>query len=223
MKTLTRTVLCLTVLTLACGTLFAADQRLPEIAIVVASGDIHPNVGNDAGLKTIFSNLGSKTDAYYDAEGYYIAGPNHGSYYAQWVAVAFTPVHAATATQIQIAVEWYGLQNSTKGFELVLAADASGLPGKSLHSWDVKKNVPNFGTCCKLDTATYAKGIKLKKGKQYWVVAKTDSKSTDTVDVWDYTWNEQRGNIASTDPNLGRWVVTADQVLPAFAVQGTIP
>jgi hypothetical protein len=215
MKTLTRTLLCLVMLTLTCATLFAQNQRLPSIEITVASGVIHPNVRNDAGLKTIYSNLGSKTDTYDDSGGWIVSGPASGDG-QEWVAMPFTPKANATVTQIQIAVQHNPARGNAEGFNLVLAADSAGLPGKSLHSWD-RKTVPQFGTCCQLDTVKYAKGIKVKKGKQYWVVAQTDSKSTDTWDAWDFTWNESTGNQAL---NKGSGWQVVSETLNAFAVQG---
>jgi len=214
MKTGTRTLLCLTVLTLACGTLFAADQRVPDRVITLASGDIKPNVVNDAKLKTIFSNLGSKTDTYDSTNGWLVAGPN-SSRGLQWIAMPFTPRADATVTQIQSAVA-YGNQGGINGFNLVLAADSSGLPGKPLHSWDLK-NLRLEDTCCKLDIANYAKGVKVKKGTQYWVVSQTDSKSTTAVDGWSNTWNDSTGNFAF---NKGSGWSLYNGTLSAFAVKG---
>jgi hypothetical protein len=130
--------------------------------------------------------------------------------------MSFTPKANATATQIQIPVFYFN--SGTNGFNLVLAADASSLPGKSLHSWDFK-NLPTWGTCCKLVTAKYAKGVKLTKGKKYWVVAQTDSKSTDAVDAWAWTWNDSTGNSRATNTGSG-WFHSQDPHLCAFAVQG---
>ena len=99
---------------------------------------------------------------------------------------------------------------------MVLAADASGLPGKSLHSWDLK-NLPTWGTCCKLVTAKYAKGIKVTKAKQYWVVAQTDSKSMDAHNAWMFTWNDSSGNHAINAAGSGWRIV--NEYLNACAVQ----
>jgi len=201
------------VLTLVCGTPFAAGQRLPDREVNLASGDIQPNVVNNAKLKTIYSNLGSKTDTYDDTGGWAVDGPKSAEG-KEWIAMPFTPKANATVTQIQIAVHYDGL--GTNGFNLVLAADDYGLPGKTLHSWDLK-NLPYRGTCCKLETAKYAEGVKLTKGKQYWVVARTDSKSAEAVDGWSYTWNDSTGPNAF---NVGKgWYYINDQ-LCAFAVQG---
>ena len=102
---------------------------------------------------------------------------------------------------------------------MVLAADASGVPGKSLHSWDFVKNLPNFDTCCKLDTAKYAEGVVVEKGKQYWVVARTDSKSTDAYDVWCSVWNDSMSKSGEYNVGSG-WQSVGEGWVLAFAVQG---
>jgi uncharacterized repeat protein (TIGR03803 family) len=168
-----------------------------------------------ARLKTIYSNLGSKTDTYSDkAEGAaWIFGPNGGRGGPQWIAEPFTPKANATITQIQVAIQYYSGPN---GFNLVLAADAKGLPGKSLHSWDLT-NLPYWPSCCELDTATYAKGVKVEKGKQYWVVAKTDSKSEDSFVEWDCNWKNTQGNQGIYQG--AGWAIRS-YCFSAFAVRG---
>jgi hypothetical protein len=215
MKTLTAILFCLTMLALACGTLFGSDQGLPDGVVNQASGDIRTNVSNNANLKTIYSNLGTKTDTYDKTTGWLVHQANcSGSSHAQFMAMPFTPKANATVTQIQAAVQWQG--SGVNGANLILATDASGLPGKTLHSWNLK-NLANQYTCCKLATAKYANGIKVKKGKQYWVVAQTDAKSLDACDVWDFAWNDMKGNIGY---NLGAGWMTEISWVSAFAVRG---
>lgn len=194
MKTLTRILLCLAVLTLACGTLFAADdQRVPD------------------SLTTIYSNLGSKTDAYDDLALWGVFSPT-SSNVEQWVAMPFTPKANATVTQIQIAAT--APDPNTIGFTLVLAADSAGLPGKSLHSWQLPI-LPLWQTCCQLVTLNYAKGIEVEAGKQYWVVGKS---ATGAGGFWQQTWNHIAGNFAANLFNLG-WM-PEHGYLGAFAVRG---
>lgn len=227
-KTLLLLLASLAALTLGCITLLAAD--LDDHGVIVFQGkptwvwamrpssSITPAEMPDATkLYTIYSNLGSKTDTYTSSHGWYVSGSDSWEG-QQWMAMPFTPKKDATVTQIQIAVTYLNNKGGANGFELVLAADSAGLPGKTLHSWDLK-NLPTFGTCCKLDTVKYAKGIKVKKGKQYWVIAQTDSKSQDAADVWNYTWNKTKGNFAF---NQGNGWKTEDSNLCAFAVQGEL-
>jgi hypothetical protein len=131
----------------------------------------------------------------------------------------FTPTANATVMQIQVAVHYRG--SGTNGFNLVLAADDGyGAPGKTLHSWDLE-NLVEKGTCCKLATAKYANGIKVQKGKQYWVLAQTDSKSQDSEDGWAFTWNDAQTTYVAFNFGEG-WEVYSygPPILAAFAVQG---
>ena len=118
--------------------------------------------------------MGSKTDTYDDTDGYLVEGPTNpatGEY--QWIADPFTPKKASTVTEIEIALVYLG--SGTNNAEVALT-DVKGLPGKALETWNVK-NLPTSGTCCKLVTVKSKKGIKVKKGKQYWVVGMTDKAS----------------------------------------------
>jgi len=213
-KTLTTVLLCLAALWIACGTLLAAnpDDRIPQMASWVASPLIHPGNTKSPHLVTIYSNLGSSTDAYTDNAGWNVAGPNSILGESQWIAMPFTPAANSTVTQIKIAVE-YG-NSGTNGFTLSLNCPIT-VP---LKTWEVK-NLPTFGTCCTLDVA---KGkIKVKKGKQCWVVAQTDSTNGDAFDFWDYTWNDSTGPYAY-NINNGGWTPT-NGPLSAFGVFGTRP
>ena len=219
-KSLLRMLLCFAVLTLTCGTLLAADaSRAPMGAVTVRSTVIHPMVDSDAAYKKIYSNLGTKTDAYDDANGWLVMGPTNTLYgYSQDIAMPFTPKKNATVFQIKIALQYYGY--GANAATVALYKDAAGLPGKVAAHKDIK-NLPTFGTCCTLASAKFAKGVKVKKGKQYWVVGTTGSKSTDSVNVWDYLWNDATGDFAFQQQS-GGWVAYNAQ-LCAFAVYGTIP
>jgi hypothetical protein len=212
MKMLTRVLACIAILTIACGTMMAAD-RVPDRAITAGSGVIHP-MHIDKKLKTIYTNLGSSSDAYYSTNGWLVAGSASALGHIQFIAMPFSPAKKATATEIQSAITYDN--SGTNGANVVLAADSSGLPGKTLASWDIS-NLPTFGTCCTLDTVKSKKGIKLKAKTQYWVVGQTDSKSNDAYDSWDYTYNLATGNFAY---NVGSGWTTYDSDLSAYGVFG---
>ena len=212
MKMLTRVLACIAILTIACGTLLAADAH-PERAITVGSGIVHPG-HIEAKLKTIYTNLGSSTDAYYSANGWLVAGSSSALGHIQWIGMSFSPTKKATATEIQIALLYDN--SGTNAAEVVLAADSSGLPGKTLASWDVK-NLPTFGTCCKLITVKSKKGVKLAAKTQYWVIGQTDSKSDTSYDTWNYTYNETTGGFAY---NVGSGWLAYDSDLSAYGVFG---
>jgi hypothetical protein len=214
MQTVKHALLSLIMLILASGTLFAQNQRVSDREVNPAPAHIHPNIANTANLNTIFSNLGSKTDTY-DQYGFYVRGPNLGT---QWEAMPFTPKADATVTQIQAAVLYDG--TGTNGFELVLAADAGyGFPGKTLHRWYLK-NLANVGTCCELATAKYADGVKVERGKQYWVVARTNAKTAGTQNVWAYTWNETEDGPYIAYTHGAGWIQDYAATWCAFAVRG---
>jgi hypothetical protein len=161
---------------------------------------------------TIYSNLGSKTDAYDDTNGALISGPN-SSVGQQWVAMPFTPKGNAEVTEIEVAVGHY--QGGTNGVTISLNTTESGLPGKPLHTWNLT-NLPAFGACCKLDVMKNAKGSKIKKTNQYWVVASTNKSTESTVDVWDRTWNDSSGKNAY---NQGSgWKLDNSHILPLVSL-----
>jgi hypothetical protein len=223
MNTLKPTLLYIGVLALACGTLAAQDaQRAPQMSVTKASPVVREADPTPPGLKKIFSNLGSKTDTYDDTDGYLVEGPTNpatGEY--QWIADPFTPKKASTVTEIEIALVYLG--SGTNNAEVALYSDVKGLPGKALETWNVK-NLPTSGTCCKLVTVKSKKGIKVKKGKQYWVVGMTDKASTTAYDAWDFVWNDAVGPIAfiGTATN-GVWTSYTSGPTQAFAVLGTTP
>ena len=204
---------CVTVL-FSVQLLAQAPDRLPDIAITNGSPFVHPLDANPAGLVKLYSNLGSKTDAYDDNLAWIVFGPATGM--EQWMAMPFTPKANATVRQIKVAI---GNEGGVNGVTLLLSTDAGGVPGKTMHKWEVK-NLFTWGGCCSLDVVKTS-GIKVKKGTLYWIVAKTDSTNSNAQDVWAYTWNHATGNISY---NLGAgWQPYPHQVLSAYAVYGTKP
>jgi hypothetical protein len=201
-KAVVRPVLCLAALTILCGTLLAAHHHH---SVPQAVDTPSPK------LKTIFSNLGPRNNPYDCANGWIVSGPNSSYGSSQWIAMPFVPKANSTVTEIKIAVEGPG----TGGFTLTLNVDSSGLPGRALHTWEIKNPIIN---CITLDTVTYNRGIRISRGKQYWVVARTDSTNQDAVNAWDFVFNDAIGPFAYDLNNAG-W--TADNSnLSAFAVYG---
>jgi hypothetical protein len=222
MNTLKSTLLYTGILALACGSLAAEQARAPQMSVTKASPVVRKAEAPPAALKKIFSNLGSKTDAYDDTQGYLVEGPTNpttGEY--QWIADPFTPKKNSTVTEIQIALVYEGA--GTNNAEVALYSDAAGLPGKALAHWNVK-NLPASGTCCTLIKVTSKKGVKIKKGKQYWVVGMTDKASTTAYAAWDFVWNDAVGPIAFIGTaTSGVWTSYTAGSTQAFAVYGTTP
>ena len=176
---------------------------------------------NDAGLITIFSNLGAAypKGEYWCCTGYNVMGQNSGAG-EQWMAAAFTPAADHTVTKIEVAVGYS--QQGTNGVVLSLNLDNNGVPGKALKTWNAS-GLPRFGTCCGLVVKTESAGIPVSAGKQYWVVLSTNSKEQDTVDGWNVIDTNQvdAATVATFPGTNNQW--NAFQTTPglAFAVKGS--
>jgi hypothetical protein len=212
MRTFTRALICIAILAIACGTMLAADHSAPRQVVVKSSGIVHPMVAPK--LTTIYSNLGNSTDTYYDGDGWLVCGSGSSEGESQWIGMSFTPKKAATATEVEIALEYDN--SGTNAAEVAVATSSGGLPSKNLATWDVK-NLPTIGTCCKLVTVKSKKGIKLSKA-EYYVLGLTDSKSENSLNGWMFTYNESTGDFAYNIDDEG-WD-TEDSDLSAFAVLG---
>jgi hypothetical protein len=174
-----------------------------------------------ASLTTIFSNFGSKADVYDATGGFIFAGPKDSfTGQQQDVAMPFTPTKNSTIITIKVPFQYYGY--GYNGGTIELAADTAGLPGKVLAKQDLK-SFQNFGSgCCKLVAWKLSKSVKVRKGKQYWIIATTGVKSIDSADTWDYVWNGAIGPVALQDNGAG-WSLLTFLPSPAAAVYGTIP
>ena len=213
-------------LTLWSVAVFAADSRArgPQQAVTNVPGVVHPMVKPWHGLKKIFSNLGSNTDLFDASNGYFVSGPDNSfNGQMQDIAIPFTPKKDSTIMEVGMALQYYGF--GFNGASAAIYDDASGLPGKALAKKDLK-NFHNFGDgCCKLAMWNLTKGLKVKKGKQYWVVGTTDKKSIDSINTWDFVWNDAPGSFAFQQDG-GGWILLqqSDGFPPsATGVYGTIP
>jgi hypothetical protein len=217
-----RGLFCLTVLALASVTAFAGQDTRNGVVIINGGREAvamrpqlpvragNPNPGK---LKTIYSNLGTSTDAYYSGAGWTVCGPD-SNICTQWVAGAFTPKANSTLTEIEVAVGWFA---GTNAAILRLNKDSNGLPGKAIHSWNLT-NLYDFGTCCTLDVLKDKKGIKVKGKTQYWVVASTTLTST-FGGAWNYTYNLATGSWANSNDQGTTWNSQGGDI-PAFGVFG---
>ena len=160
------------------------------------------------GLYKIYSNLGKKGDCFYWREGWLVGG-------GQYDAMPFTPKADAKVTEIQIALFNCEFGCGTDVATVSLNRDSGGLPGNAIHAWTLHKLGTSKWHSCPMTTAKSKKGISLKKGKQYWLVAEAPYGTTDS---WAYTYNLIRGNWAYEENN-GGWLPTFDY-LSAFGVFG---
>lgn len=173
------------------------------------------------GLVKIYSNLGPSKNLYNGGGGWIVAGPKDPyTNQQQDVAIPFTPAKDSTVTRIELPIQYY--QYGTNNGTVELAADAAGLPGRLLAKHDVA-NLPVFGVgCCKLSVWNLQTGIQVTAGTQYWIIATTDQKSTDSAYVWDYNWNGTISSVGVQDNRTG-WSVLTFLTSPAAAVLGTTP
>ena len=188
---------------------------------------ITPNAWKkDPALTTIAGNLSDfPFGVYFALYNYYITGSNNRIGVADyWQGVPFTPSANVKAMEVDASVVW---AQGTNEVSLSLFDDASGLPGKAIHTWHVK-NLAIFGSCCQLATGKSKTGIALIKGKQYWVVVSTDSKDSDVFAGWDLNTTDMRshplathciGTTTQCGTNNNKWFA-GSAVLPGFAVQG---
>ncbi len=165
----------------------------------------------DPKLKTIYNNLGTGTDVYEKEAGWTISGSDSEAGEEWTQGSAFTPKANATVTEVQVGFSWESGPNSGT---IALYADKKGVPGKVLHTFKSVNNLPTFGdTTTILQTVKVAKGIKVKKETQYWVVL---SSPTTSWDVWNWA-NYAMGPEAYNNGN--GWTVRT-YMLGAFAVLG---
>ena len=207
-KTLLASLLCLTLLSL-CSFGFAADKATRPVAGATATPQApHAYVDPDAGqaLKVLFSNLGTSPTTLYDgANGWLVAGQlNTYNGQMQDIGIPFVAKANATIIGVKYAMQYYGY--GVSGFKAAIYSDAAGLPGTALASGDVKVT-SNFGDgCCALTAWKLKTPLAVTKGTQYWVVGTTDTKTKDTVQVWDWVYGDTPTTFAFQQDN-GGWIL----------------
>lgn len=172
-----------------------------------------PAVTAPSKLVRIYSNLGKGKEVYNAISGYGILGPDAGQPWPQSVGCGFRPKADHTVTEIQVGATYV---QGTNALVVSLNEDNKGIPGKALQTWHFSK-LPVFGQCCALQTAKYAKGIPVKKGKLYWVVLSPQQQFKDTYDVWNNNFAGTQGTFSN---NIGSGWDSSYQVLGSFAVFG---
>lgn len=100
---------------------------------------------------------------------------------------------------------------------LNLYADGGGVPGAVLESW-VVNSLPNFGSCCAVETVFDSAGVVLHNGANYFLAPVSDSV---TWEAWN--WNTTGASGAGAISTDGGVTWTAGPYNPngAFEVQGT--
>jgi len=210
--------------TALCATLFAQDNNKP-ISRTVEKSKIHMPAETPltVTLTKIYTNLGSATDAYYDAEGWTVSGPNSAVGNTISAAMAFTPASNSTVIEVQLAIQWGQGANQVN---ISLCNDSgSNTPGTLIDGPVTVKKLPTFGTCCKLATAKFSSGAPVSAGTQYWVVAETPTSGTgsDTWAAWDFV--NLPNFLFANEVNGAGWISTNSSASapPAGTVLGTVP
>lgn len=166
------------------------------------------------GLVTIYSNLGTGTSVYDAISGTGILGRNVPNQpFPEWVANGFVPTADHTVTEVQVGVTYVEGPNSVI---VSLNQDDNGIPGKPLHTW-MFSNLPDFGTCCTLQTGMLKSGIPVTQGTMYWVVVRTTGSNQGTWQVWNNDIGGQQGSFSN---NLGFGWNSSIQQLGGLGVFG---
>jgi hypothetical protein len=160
----------------------------------------------------IFNDFG-KGHSYNPATGLTIAGTQSMPGFVEW-GEAFTPKATFGLTQIKIALGWVAGVN---GVTVSLDTSDGGAPGQSMASWSFT-GLPTAGTSSSIvQTMTFASGIVLLPGHQYWLVTTTPLASS-TQAVWNVNSTGVTGLGAV---NFGNVWLTTQVPTGAFEVLGT--
>ena len=190
------------------------DGGRNAIVMPAPSQPFTPAVLASSKLVTIYSTLGKGKNVYSTLSGFGILGTDTGQMLPQMVANGFRAKSDHLVTEIQVGATHF---QGTNVLVVSLNEDNFGVPGKALHTWHFS-NLPAVWSCCTLQTGKYAKGIKVTKGKLYWVVLRPEQRFQDTWDVWADNYAEKQGNYFSNNTGTG-WN-TSYQVLSAVGVFG---
>ncbi len=199
-------------------TLFAQSGTDPRMVYTKEKSAIHvPPQEAPAGLKKIYSNLGTKTDLYFDVGGWLISGLQPS------VAIAFIPKSNSHVSQARVAVQYF--PSGANQVNLSIYGDSGGVPGTLLAGPVTVANLPNAGTCCTLAVASFTP-VAVTGGTQYWVVVDKPLTGTgsDFFGVWDTVARPVIPMAAySNFDNDDVWLALNADRQPAGEVLGTIP
>ncbi|MFZ0480341.1 MAG: choice-of-anchor R domain-containing protein [Terriglobales bacterium] len=221
-----KTLLSTFVLLLCNLTLFAQTGQSPRILHAKEKSAIHvPPLEIEAGLKTIYSNLGAKTDLYNSSQELGLMGPNvpKDGGHDQFDGMAFTPKTNSHVSQVRVAIQYGG--SGANQVSLSIYGDSDGIPGTLLAGPVTVTNLPDNFTCCTLAVATFTP-VALTGGTQYWVVANTPLTGTgsDFFGGWNTVAKpDLRMAYMSGEVGEESWFAQNADLLAAGEVLGTIP
>ena len=209
-------------LALCSSTLFAQTRQGLRAVHTTEKSAIHvPPQEAQAGLRALYTNLGSKTYLYLDSDGWSLTGFNSygGSSSAYEIGLPFTPKANSHVAQVRVAVQYYG--SGANQINLSIYGDSGGAPGTVLAGPVTVTNLPAYGTCCTLTIANFTP-LAVTAGTRYWVVANAPATGTgsDFVGVWDWV---SKIILFGGSNGVDGWVGENTDGLPAGEVMGTIP
>ena len=104
--------------------------------------------------------------------------------------------------------------------DIDLYADASGVPGTLLKSFNATNLTGNAG-CCGFAVGKDKQGIPVTGGTPYWIAVTTDANGTDTFANWMFNSSDQLDALPSAVNKGSGWVTNGGAVPAAsFAVYG---
>ncbi|MCU1335624.1 MAG: hypothetical protein JWO19_1205 [Bryobacterales bacterium] len=169
---------------------------------------------------TVFDDFGPgnayNTGFGYNVTGLSTAGGSNVSY------MAFTPSVSVSLTRLDVALSYSGAAG-TNSAVITLISDWFGLPfGTQLGTWTVN-NLPNFGTCCTVQTVIPSSPIVLLAGRQYWIGAGLGA--ANTLAAWNANSTGATGKVVDVFTNVpscncSGYVMDISDPLGAFDVIG---
>jgi hypothetical protein len=170
-----------------------------------------------AGISVIYTNLGTGSSVYNAGTGWTEAGAEANDYPLA-EAMAFTPASNYVLARIDMGITYL---QGTNGMTLVLAEDNGGIPGTTIYSTTIN-NLPEFGTCCTLQTAklapTKTNYVALKAGHQYWLYPLPAD--TTTYLIWNLDVTNKQGSGAVSEDYGTTWTATTLNPFGAFSLYG---
>ena len=221
-KTIIRTLSCLCVVIMACGTAFAQQGKMRS-GPYQGKAPMAPMAAPDAPDAIIYSNLAVDvcTGCNYSSQnGYFILGPNNcfapGS--TQWIAYPFTARITQAVTRVILAITDSGFcAASSNRFTVAIYSDnCTNTPGTQIGSAVVA--AAPAAPCAVAQANFGAAGVSVTAGTKYWVVVTTSGQNTQvgTTAVW---W---MANSAYAPYNLNDgmgWINFPDGAPGGFQVQ----
>jgi hypothetical protein len=217
--------LCVAMVIVARGTLAAQGREAVvringgsmTVALNANPQTIEQSTPDPLSLIRIYGDLGTGTNVYLSNIGWSVSGPDSGGGQVA-TATPFTPKRNFNLVLIKVAILTV---SGTNGVTLSLNRDNNGAPGTAIRTWKLV-NLPLFPGCCRLDLARLQTTVRVGKGVQYWLIARTGKTTQDSSNSWNMNSRSIFGTVGQQFNN-GSWQVTkGSALLPAFSVLGTL-